>query len=71
MTTKVSVIMPCYNEPEDIFRRSLESVINQTLSEIEIIIILDNPDNTQLAEIIREYQRNCDKILLLTPEKNL
>ena len=71
MNPKVSVIMPCYNEPAEIFRRSLESVINQTLEEVEIIIILDNPENNELEWIISEYQRICDRILLLIPDNNL
>jgi len=71
MNPKVSVIIPCYNEPEDVFRRSVESVTAQTLKDIEIIIVLDNPDNTELREIIGDYQRVFDNILLLTPEKNL
>ncbi|NDK09409.1 glycosyltransferase [Candidatus Gracilibacteria bacterium] len=71
MNPKVSVIIPCYNEPENVFRRSLESVIRQTLEDIEIIIILDNPDNNELKDIIGEYQSRCDKIVLLTPENNL
>lgn len=75
MTPKVSVIMPCYNEPEDVFRRSLESVVGQTLCQVagavEIIIVLDKPDNTELTTIIWEYQRKFDNIVFLTPEKNL
>lgn len=63
--------MPCYNEPAKVFRRSLESVIHQTLKEIEIIIILDNPENTELENIIWEYQRKYKNILLLSPEINL
>ena len=75
MTPKVSVIMPCYNEPIDIFRRSLSSVVAQTLCQVagavEVIIVLDKPDNIELAEIIWEYQREFDNIVFLTPEKNL
>lgn len=63
--------MPCYNEPAEVFRRSLESVIHQTLKEIEIIIILDNPENTELENIIWEYQRKYKNILLLSPKINL
>lgn len=63
--------MPCYNEPVEIFRRSLESVIDQTLKDIEIILILDNPRNIELQSIIEEYQKTYTNILLLTPEKNL
>ena len=72
---KVSVITSCYNEPDEIFRRSLESVLDQTLcqvvDEVEIIIVLDKPDNTRLAEIITEYQQEFHNIVFLRPQKNL
>jgi len=71
MTPKISVIIPCYNEPVDVFCRSLESVISQTLKDIEIIIILDNPENHELEDIISKYQQSYSNILFLTPEKNL
>ena len=45
---RVCIIIPCFNEPEDVFRRSIDSVVNQTLADIQIIIILDNPDNKEL-----------------------
>lgn len=71
MTPKVSVIMPCYNEPEEIFRRSLNSVVGQTLCEIvgavEIIIILDNPKNQELKRVIELYQQAYRNIVFLEP----
>jgi len=71
MTPKVSVIMPCYNEPRDVFCRSLESVLSQTLSDIEIILILDNPENTELKTIIEWYKSQYENIIFLQPEENL
>ena len=50
---KVSVIMPTYNV-EKYFRQCLESVINQTLEDIEIIPVDDgSPDNC--GKIMDEY----------------
>ena len=71
MTPKVSVIMPCYNEPGDVFSASLDSVIEQTLKDIEIIIVLDNPDNEELREIINSYKSRNENILFLDPWENL
>jgi len=71
MNPKVSVIIPCYNEPKDIFCRSLNSVIKQTLKDIEIILILDNPENQELRNIIEWYKSEHENILFLDPGKNL
>lgn len=50
---KVSIIVPIYNV-EEYLERCIESLINQTLKEIEIILVNDgSPDNSQL--IIDKY----------------
>lgn len=50
---KVSVIIPVYNA-EVYFRQCLDSVINQTLLEIEIICVDDGSMDAS-AEILKEY----------------
>ena len=60
MNTKVSVIVPVYGT-EQYLRKCLDSLIGQTLQEIEIIVINDgSPDNSQV--IIEEYERKCPKV---------
>ena len=55
---KVSVIVPVYNT-EKYLRRCLDSLVNQTLDDIEVIIIDDkSPDNSAL--IIDEYKKKYD-----------
>ena len=50
---KVSIIVPVYNV-EVYLEKCLDSIVNQTLKDIEIIIINDgSPDNSQ--EIIDKY----------------
>ena len=52
---KVSVIVPVYNV-EDYLARCLDSLVNQTLKEIEIIVVNDgSPDNSQ--KIIDKYAK--------------
>lgn len=53
---KVSVIVPVYNV-EDYLERCLDSLVNQTLDDIEIIVVNDgSPDNSQA--IIERYEKN-------------
>ena len=50
---KVSVIVPVYNV-EPYLRKCLDSLVHQTLNEIEILIVNDgSPDNSQ--DIIDKY----------------
>ena len=52
---KVSVIVPVYNV-EEYLPKCLDSLINQTLSDIEIIVVNDGShDNSQ--NIIDKYKK--------------
>ena len=53
---KISMIIPVYNV-EEYIEKCIESLINQTLKDIEIIFINDgSPDNSK--KIISKYQKN-------------
>jgi cellulose synthase/poly-beta-1,6-N-acetylglucosamine synthase-like glycosyltransferase len=47
-TPKVSVVIPCYNV-EKYLRQCLDSVINQTLKELEIICVNDGSKDSTLT----------------------
>ena len=61
---KVSVIIPIYNA-YDYLRPALDSVIYQTLREIEIICVDDGSTDRSL-EILKEYQKNDDRVRIVT-----
>ncbi len=64
---KVSVIIPVYNT-EKYLRQCLDSVINQTLTDIEIICVNDgSTDNS--TNILNEYANNDSRIIVLS-QKN-
>jgi len=54
--TKVSIIVPVYNTA-DYLRRCLDSCVNQTLEEIEIIVVNDCSPDQRDGEIMREYEK--------------
>lgn len=60
----VSVIMPVYNACRYI-RPAMESIMAQTLSEIEIICIDDGSTDTSL-DMIKIFQENDDRIRIIT-----
>lgn len=57
---KVSILIPIYNA-EKWLRQCMDSIINQTLDEIEIICINDGSKDSSL-KIINEYQKNDSRI---------
>lgn len=61
---KVSVIIPVYNSSKYL-KECLDSVIKQTYSNLEIIIINDNSQDNSLA-IINDYKDSRIKIINLT-----
>ena len=63
---KVSVIIPVYNV-EKYLRQCLDSVVNQTLKDIEIICVNDGSTDNSL-EILEEYASKDSRIKIITQE---
>ena len=63
---KVSVIIPVHNM-EDYLKECLDSVVNQTLEEIEIICV-DDGSTDGSSEILEEFARKDDRINVITQE---
>ena len=64
---KVSVIIPVYNV-EPYLRQCLDSVVGQTLQEIEIICVDDESTDGSL-QILEEYAKKDERIQIIT-QKN-
>ena len=65
---KVSVIIPVYNT-EKYLKKCLDSVCNQTLSDIEIICVNDcSPDNS--LDILNEYAAKDSRIKVIDFKEN-
>ena len=66
---KVSIIVPVYNAGERIYK-CLDTLVNQTLREIEIICVLDCPtDGTD--KVVEEYAMRDERIVIVRNERNL
>lgn len=60
---KVSVIIPVYNS-EKYLRECLDSVVNQTLKEIEIICVDDGSADKSL-DILEEFAKTDSRIRII------
>lgn len=67
----VSVIMSVYNEKEHYLVEAIESVLGQTYQKFEFLIVLDNPQNQELREVLDKYQTADTRIKLIVNEKNI
>lgn len=65
---KVSVVVPIYNV-EKYLRECLDSLVGQTLKEIEIICVDDGSTDSS-KEIIREYMQKDTRVKMIAKEKN-
>ena len=65
---KVSVIIPVYNT-EKYLHECLDSVVNQTLKDIEIICVDDGSTDSSRV-ILREYAAKDDRVKVYTQEKS-
>ena len=52
---KVSVLMPIYNTPLEHLKESIESILNQTFSDFEFLIVNDSPENKALDEFVNNF----------------
>ena len=62
----VSVLIPVYNV-EDYLERCLDSVLNQTLTQIEVICVNDGSTDRS-PEILKEYQENDSRIVIVNKQ---
>lgn len=69
----ISVVIPTYKR-FDVLSRAIDSALNQTYTNIEIIVIDDNKKDSQYRkkteEVMKKYEKNS-KIRYLKNEKNL
>ena len=65
---KVSVLIPTYNTKEDWLSESIQSILNQTFQDFELIILDDGSDNSP-EDLIKSF--NDNRIKFYKNEKNL
>ena len=70
MQPAISVLMAVYQEKEAYVRAAVESILGQTFTDFEFLIILDGADGAA-AEYIRRKAPEDDRMVILTNKRNL
>ncbi|MCR4903607.1 MAG: glycosyltransferase [Butyrivibrio sp.] len=68
-SVRISIVVPCYNTPEKYLREMIESVLNQTYANFELILA-DAGTDEKTAEIIAEYSSKDPRIVYHHLESN-
>ena len=68
MTPAVSIIMPVYNT-EKYLREALDSVLAQTMTDIEVLCVNDASTDSSL-DILREYAAKDSRVIIIDSETN-
>ena len=63
--------MSTYNENESYIRTSVSSVLKQTLSDLELIIVIDNPENEAAVRTVNGFAAEDSRVRVLCNERNL
>jgi glycosyltransferase involved in cell wall biosynthesis len=68
MSKKISIIIPAYNA-ESTIKKCIDSLINQTYKNIEIIIINDG-SNDKTSDVLEEYEQKDERIKVINNENH-
>ncbi len=71
MKILVSVIMSVYKEPVENVAKSVSSIIAQTYTNWEFIIVLDHPNNLIVRDYLVNLSKNHDNIKLIVNKSNI
>lgn len=67
---KVSVIIPVYDIPSEMLKDCAQSLLNQTLEDMEFIFINDNSPNTQNKSYLLALQKEDPRVVFIDLSQN-
>lgn len=71
MNKLISIIMSTYNENEVELDKSISSILNQSYTNYEFIIVLDNPRNDMIKRVLNKYKEKDNRIKLYFNDNNI
>jgi len=67
---EISVLMSVYTETEDAITIAVESILGQTFTNFELILVNDNPGSRETQNILEKLTSKDSRIQLLTNDRN-
>lgn len=68
---RVSVLTPIYNTNPQHLREMIESILSQTYTDFEFLILNDSPQNTEIENIVLEYAANDKRVKYIKNDVNM
>ena len=66
---RVSIIVPIFNPNKTLFTKTINALLQQTLKDIEIILVNDASTSQEATDILNEYKA-CSNITIITHQIN-
>lgn len=70
-TPTVSVVMPTYREQSEVLLRAVDSILMQTLTDLELIVVLDDPDNSANEALLEQRAADDPRLRVHVNPRNL
>ena len=70
MEEKVDILLTTYNTKKEYLKKQIESILNQTYKNINLIISDDASDKEETKQLLKEYEKKDKRITLYLQEKN-
>lgn len=69
--TMISVLMSTYKEPISYVQKAVQSILNQSYSNIEFIIIVDDPHNEPVIKYLKICEEKDERIRICINDSNI
>ncbi len=67
----ISVITSIYNETLDEISQSINSILGQSCSDFEVIVVIDNPDRNDVVELLTKIEISDNRLYHIVNSKNV
>lgn len=71
MEEKVDIIMTTYNTDITYLKEQINSILNQTYKNISLLISDDNSSKKDVVDVLKEYERQDERVKIYIQEENL
>ena len=66
----ITILLSAYNEQIYMIKKSVESILSQTYTNIEVILINDNPQYMELDQLFKKYRSRDARVRYVYHEEN-